>query len=541
MATMAGMLVAQLTQVSSYIDAQKQTPGIDVSVVLDAQCRAFVAQINVMPKIDMADATTLTNAINAGPWSADQRAQLVTALSTHHANLQLGAASGKHDVQSLRSIQKYLPASVWSALVGDVTVAESAVLAFLKERMGLTNPEPRTAAHINAFLILRVHKKPGMPPAEMYQNMRRVKEFLAKHSKKSLKPTGHIVVFPEEPTDLPQNVLKAIYLPNDPPIHHDVPGLQNLTENMGLRKTHKSVREVVAPPAVNFLGAASSSAGGSGANNFAGGGNQFAAMLQAFAMANPQMVNQLMQFCSQPQQQNIGLSFNGPAASPAASPPKALPAPKYPALPPVPVGAFDAGAHGVHGGDADDDDVGDVAGESSADALPMPGEMGENAVGEYLRNTSGAFQSRAKAKGKRGLKAKGRGAGSASAHGVGGVFGDVDSEASADDVEEEYDEPTSTPKKRKVCKKPAGVLKRPAAVAGVRVPAGPRMPDISVPGRRVTPVLWNGGTIYYSEKKQAWRVLPTTGDRVDKMVRFYGNPAAAWSQAMEIISDARKS
>ena len=62
-----------------------------------------------------------------------------------------------------------------------------------------------------------------------------------------------------------------------------------------------------------------------------------------------------------------------------------------------------------------------------------------------------------------------------------------------------------------------------------------------VPEESSGTVWYNNGKIQISESKKAYRVFLRRGDRVDKLARWGGDKADAWSRALCMIEDYESS
>ena len=76
-------LLSDLTEIASFVAAQRRS-GTDVAVLLQGQCDAIVSRTtNLMPiygSLAVMDATRLTKAVDAGPWTPAQRISIAASI-----------------------------------------------------------------------------------------------------------------------------------------------------------------------------------------------------------------------------------------------------------------------------------------------------------------------------------------------------------------------------------------------------------------------------------------------------------------------------
>ena len=93
----------------------------------------------------------------------------------------------------------------------------------------------------------------------------------------------------------------------------------------------------------------------------------------------------------------------------------------------------------------------------------------------------------------------------------------------------------TTPKPK--CEAPT--LKRPSAA--IATPRGAPPAPLGSPKSPPPAVLWNGGKIYTSWSKRAYRVMRTASDRVDVAVSWsaFESQDKAWARALQLIQEQR--
>ena len=74
-----------------------------------------------------------------------------------------------------------------------------------------------------------------------------------------------------------------------------------------------------------------------------------------------------------------------------------------------------------------------------------------------------------------------------------------------------------------------------AATAKAMKVARPPMPSAFL----AATVYDNGGHIYTAHAKRCFRVMRTSGDRVDKCVAWKDDPAYVWKRSLDAIDEAR--
>ena len=107
----AAALAAEIDRLGAFFAAQQF--AVSASALADMMtnhARALCAQIASLPSLDSEEGIVITNAVNAGRWSATDRAELASAISARVLQGPFVQASRK-SMQSMMNIEKWLTAA----------------------------------------------------------------------------------------------------------------------------------------------------------------------------------------------------------------------------------------------------------------------------------------------------------------------------------------------------------------------------------------------------------------------------------------------
>ena len=538
---MAAAVLADIAQVGAYIASHVGMPSVDLDCMREAQVVSIVNKISALRSLDITESTSLVTAIRGTAFTADQIGMMVVAV-----NERLVAAGQNHNdnaqPQSFMYLQNYLPASAWAYLEGDhpPSTKQSHIIELLRA-LGVTNPDEGSQAHIASFLIL-VARHDVHTPLEKYELKTDVKNLLLPPKKKAMRTRARVVPFiAEYPEDaakgLPPAMFAAIY-PGGPPAPRQVAGLIDLEHDFPKRKTHKSLRGspvAPAPPLLQLGGAVPANIntfltglyqqfmrGQSDCPiTYAGGRGRPPARGAALPAPgadgdSPAGDGSIMHFrppkrartdFSDEFDDSPGGCADAHAVGDGAMRPPACPAPSTLACGDVMVEAKPAATH-AHHAPLGDIEMGDPEkGCTRVGGMKPPMTVAASSVDALVARQRKAFAARDKAASGKGKKGK----------------------------------------EKEVMAKPAAAIPRAKAKAAAsskaakrsaHEPPRPKMPSTK---KQSEPIIWFGGKIYISLSKEAFRVLPSVGDKVDKIFtwRVCGGANIAWAQALDFISETR--
>ena len=541
---MAATVLADIAQVGAYIASHVGMPNVDLDVMREAQVVSIVNKISALRSLDIPESTALVTAIRGTAFTANQIGMLVAAV-----NERLVAAGQNHNdnaqPQSFMHLQNYVPASTWAYLEGDhpPSTKQSHIMELLRA-LGVTNPDEGSQAHIASFLIL-VARHDVQTPLEKYELKVDVKKLLLPPKRKAMRTRAREVPFiAEYPEDaakgLPPAMFAAIY-PGGPPAPRQVAGLIDLEHDFPKRKTHKSLRgSPVAPaqPLLQLGGAAPAnmntfitgllqqfmnSQSDSCPITYAGGRGRPPARGAALPALgadgdSPAGEGSMMHF-RPPKRARTGFSdefddspggcADAHAVGDGAMRPPACSAPSTAAYGDVKVDANPAATHAHHaplgGIEMGDPEKGCVR----VGGMKPPMTVGASSVEALVARQRKAFAAR-----------------------------DTDKAASGKSKKGKAKAVMAKPAAAIPSAKAKAAAPSKAAVRSAHEPPRPKMPSTK---KQSAPIIWFGGKIYISLSKEAFRVLPSVGDKVDKIFtwRVCGGANIAWSQALDFISETR--
>ena len=539
---MAAGLIADIKALEENFRIQEGTPGIDVEELRVAQSRSIAAQISSLRMLTLPQSTGLIEAIRAGAWPPPIVTHLLTVVNHKVAAMLHGDEKTKQDPQTFMSLPNYLPLSLVAAMHSSEAIPDDImyqIIQFLRN-LGLHNPNPPSRVHICAFFVLKVFKNPLMSGTDK-------KELSDKLRDKLLLPKGmhrkapYLQAYPADPNDLPNNIFKAAYAADDPPVTGmTVPGLECMQIDYPTRKTHKSVRDSYALQSNNHgfqLQAHAPSGSHTPMQQMMFGVQQMLAnVVEQFAQNQHQAKSPgiTVTFPKTPPSTRRGAtttfgSVSGDASCPllddvdqgdreraAAASDESLQlaslAPRnrfhlpgaHRATPPAPSATI-AGSHGEADGGKD------VSSGDDENAMPHPKYVPPGGFDALVTDQVNAFNKRKQ------LQKKPAGA---------PVHAAVASAAKAAAASVSVPKAAAPPK--------AGKRKR----ADYKEPPRPKMPKVDAKSNP-DPIVWNGGKLYTSQTKSGFRVLKSVGDKVDKLFHWGDSPKRAWEQALDHISAAR--
>lgn len=512
MSTVASLL-DELGCVEEFLQQQSEA-GLEVDSVREAQCNSFMVKCQGLPTLSLADASRLTQAVRTGSWSPVQVRSMAGAISARSlATSTPGVQRGRRATQQCDTFQLYLTRGDWDQLKNTRSHLNSKIFVICTRALsiGLRNPDESTAARMATILQLKVLGETSMSGASQYNLLQEVKTTLWRMRETDAFPYEHLAVFPSSPRDLRPEVFEYAYK-EDEPAEENVDHLSGVVSNSCKRKSHRSMRSDMA----------SSSAPMVGMSMVAPQAHALTMLNKAITMlfGNHAQFEQPLQLgfggtsapaltmCEQPSHLGLGgttanaLAMLAPRASaslpsqpssdslatqstPQRSPPSRncepdSPAPHMARVPRDP--------------EANDKLSMDVEEQVLRDA------MAERKAEKGADKRAGS-KTKAKGKAKANGKAKAK----------------------------------PTPKSN--CEAPT--LKRPSAA--IATPRGAPPAPLGSPKSPPPAVLWNGGKIYTSWSKRAYRVKRTASDRVDVAVNWsaFESQDQAWARALQLIQEQR--
>eukprot|EP00959_Pyramimonas_sp_CCMP1952_P468236 9492889-Pyramimonas_sp.AAC.2 len=217
----AERLCSVISQRLAFVNTQVGA-GMPEAVLLQAQANSLLATFSSSTGIALSVATQVAEHINRGPWSADQKLMLATALNDNAAAQELAKRVGHTRCQQHCSdLSHFLTASDWSVMKNAMMSegAKAQTLGARMWRMGITCPAERTlkaaAAIIVACTYSDLSQVPGSKKAALCDM---VQDAVKSIDKSKTYPHGHQKDF-MMPSDLTPAKYRFAY-PDaaDPPV-----------------------------------------------------------------------------------------------------------------------------------------------------------------------------------------------------------------------------------------------------------------------------------------------------------------------------------
>ena len=475
---------ANMIGLAEYFEAQAVVAGFDLASVRRSQSVSFVSMIGSLRNINIAEATELTRTITSGIWGPDEVRSLSDAVAKR-LTAGMTNSQGKK-TQECAFVENYPTKLEWET-IGDTRTPlnnKVKVIAIRCNKIGIVNPSEHLAARLTAILILHGLGTPSMDSTSQHEVLLDVKREIKALAKGTPFPFAHIFCYPDSPSDLPADVLKYAYNNGaEDPCAVSINDLDRVASAVPLRNTNKALRS------------------GQGKGTLA---------LPAAAPPNADAFAQFQEYQMRMyQQQMCGGGFSAGHGGVPIGPPQ------FEKKPPLALGDADAAPASAPASTWRAASF-SVPAASGAAQSPSSGTQRDISVkpddsaaaGQPLPNDASAVE-QMEATTLAAIKAKKAATASATHH----------------------------------KKKPAAAPQAKAKAKAHAKAVTHRPPMPTKKAGKIAPISYNGGTIYVSVVKEAFRVLPTVGDRVDKAVLWsvHGGRANAWKRALEIIDAARAS
>jgi len=236
-------MLSDLTEISAFVAAQRRS-GTDVAVLLQGQCDAIVSRItNLIPvcgSLHVMDATRLTVAVNAGPWTSPQRISIAASIGDWQQYASPSVADGKaRCLQSCMTFELYCLDSELAAC--DTTHpaflrlrhARVAVLAGVAHQCGITCPSEKTSGRITAVLFW-LEKTVGVTGDEVTDVLFNIKREIKARSLDARYPHQHLQQYPADPNGMPE-AMGGYAFPDGVPTPRTFTGFDSFCRMMRLR------------------------------------------------------------------------------------------------------------------------------------------------------------------------------------------------------------------------------------------------------------------------------------------------------------------
>jgi len=202
----------------AFISARRNNPGL-----MAEQTDAFQSRIGSITDLDAGRATELVRLVESGPWTDDQQTTLLKAvearLSGAPPDSSRDATTTRRPNQNFDGLSMWLPRKLVQKHQDQNNRAQDVLedVATFMMSAGIVLPSEKTyQGAVVTLSLLRMLPTIG-DPAEGHNWVKFLKVAIKKKRLHYVRNVpGHMVEFPADPRDLPQNWFAAIYVDDEP-------------------------------------------------------------------------------------------------------------------------------------------------------------------------------------------------------------------------------------------------------------------------------------------------------------------------------------
>ena len=236
----AASVVASITDAHAFMSAR----GASISSSLvDNLVMQIAVQIASLATFTIGDATAITDAVKGSPFG--EKAHMISdAVDT-----RLGSSSPtakektQTKTQHLYTFNLYATQADWDVFRNpDLTLHIKMEQAAARlNRYGCCNPDPQTSKRVVALLVLS-HFAETPNHAELHKYVVDFKD-VCKANRRAY-PLAPIHTYPTSPMELPKAMRDRAWSPDDPPVHVEVRGFNDLVQNhIALRNNSRLIKK----------------------------------------------------------------------------------------------------------------------------------------------------------------------------------------------------------------------------------------------------------------------------------------------------------
>ena len=237
--------LADVSATVNFLNGMKTLPNFDS--IRTAQLQAMLARLAQLSSIPANQASTLLEAWNTGPWTAEESKRFTDAVSAAVAASTQGTPKkGKRPNQNIRDFQPFLSTRDVDVLRGEASMSvKMDVLATRCVRLKLTLP---SESSIKMIVASGLSWSNAVSDADRYMNVLEFKRLL--HSKRKPLPKAglHLTEYPGHPRELPQELFLQAYDKDDSPAADEAASplrVQEEVDGIAVRGTSKKVRHLL--------------------------------------------------------------------------------------------------------------------------------------------------------------------------------------------------------------------------------------------------------------------------------------------------------
>lgn len=214
---MSDSFLKELSGVGDLLQAQVDA-GMNGADVMEQLVRSFEARIDAHPALRSEQKAALTAAINAGPWTADQKKMLATAvLANGVKKSKTSASSKKRANQQAHNIENLLPMDTMAKLKDRSKFSIASMLSLIASAarsLGLENPDNTTLYRMVA--IVAAASETDMDQQTVWNHMNTLQRYV-KSKTRGAPTVEYITNYPPTsellPADIQQNAYNGMLPP----------------------------------------------------------------------------------------------------------------------------------------------------------------------------------------------------------------------------------------------------------------------------------------------------------------------------------------
>ena len=232
--------------VASIIDAHAFMAARGASIsssLVDNLVTQIAVQIASLATFTIGDATAITDAVKGSPFG--EKAHMISEAVDTRLGSSSPAAKDKTTTktQHLYSFNLYATQADWDVFRNpDLTLHIKMEQAAARlNRYGCCNPDPQTSKRVVALLVLS-HFAETPSHSELHKYVKDFKD-VCKANRRPY-PLAPIRTYPTSPMELPKAVRDLAWSPDDPPVHVEVRGFNDLVQNhIALRNNSRLIKK----------------------------------------------------------------------------------------------------------------------------------------------------------------------------------------------------------------------------------------------------------------------------------------------------------
>jgi hypothetical protein len=243
-------LTHEIAAMNEFLKAQRTSLGVGVTATVAEQCNQLVSRISsVAGSVTAQAATDITNVIEQGIWTADQKTLLLKAVSDRllvDPSTSGGKAADKRRCnQRMKHFQMYFRQPDIDVITSDSHImTKMQHVVHLCWSLGLIMPDEASIKHIVAVCLLASGGS-ATPPDKTYDIVQEFKSLLRHSNRGNFIPPGnhHVENYPCQPQELPRLIFNHCYN-ESPPVQLDIDEsrIQAFSDMVVLRKSNKQIR-----------------------------------------------------------------------------------------------------------------------------------------------------------------------------------------------------------------------------------------------------------------------------------------------------------